>query len=434
MRKNDIKKSFDKVEPDDLATNKMLNNVLSYSNKKEQSSFRSVNSMRKINIKRAIPVLALVLVVTGSLVAYNLIPKNNDAQTSELAGNAKNNNTSEVGTDAGAKAEVGRDAGAKTKDDASSEAKDNASAEAKDDIGNTEGMILPITNQFRIDNKHYIIMSDEMKQEFDFSCEISSGDVGEKIAVISDTPDESLNGCEVYSYVPAGGNAVVVVKQNAEYKLFKFLNFESYNNNRDEDAIEYLKLYGINSAADISKIQFIGYSEQSKLEGKVDLRGEIKDQKEIEAFYNYYSIMKDSSEKYFNKLFNYIGVVPEDKTDIKADDFDIPDEIVALYQDVFSEQQAIGGTESEVYYVDNDFDRPEIASEPVDMIDPDNTSSGSTEPSQGSAGEALSGQVTIRIYSKSGVYFNAEYYPNMGFISRHEVGEGFAQFLDKYIG
>lgn len=43
--------------------------------------------------------------------------------------------------------------------------------------------------------------------------------------------------------------------------------------------------------------------------------------------------------------------------------------------------------------------------------------------------DALASSITIRIYNKNGVYFETVYYPNIGFISRHEVKDEFAAFL-----
>lgn len=54
-------------------------------------------------------------------------------------------------------------------------------------------------------------------------------------------------------------------------------------------------------------------------------------------------------------------------------------------------------------------------------------------PSQGSAGYALDGSVAIRIYNKNGVYFEAIYFKNIGFISRYEIAKDFATFIEYYI-
>lgn len=69
------------------------------------------------------------------------------------------------------------------------------------------------------------------------------------------------------------------------------------------DAAAYLNLYGIKSAGDIQKIQFIGHSEQAKLNHTVDVKAEITDKAEIAKFYNFYSVLKDSSDKYFDALY-----------------------------------------------------------------------------------------------------------------------------------
>lgn len=49
----------------------------------------------------------------------------------------------------------------------------------------------------------------------------------------------------MYRYMPAGGEAVVAVKRETGYQLFRFFAFESYLNNQDEDTRDYLELYGI---------------------------------------------------------------------------------------------------------------------------------------------------------------------------------------------
>ncbi|HHW47306.1 MAG TPA: hypothetical protein GXX14_01650, partial [Clostridiaceae bacterium] len=265
MKQEDLKRLFDHIEPDDESRQRMLKNIFNYDYRKQKER---ISFVKRFSYKVAAPVLILALVVTGSIVAYKLTTK--DALGGNLTGRGQ---------------------------ESAEERITDGDMAGTDLLGRSpEDSVAIIKNQFQIGDRHYILLSEDMKKEYAFPASISEGDIGEKIATITTTVDSDLLGCEVYEYLPAGCEAVVAVKIDNEYKLFKFFSFESYINNEDEDAATYLKLYGINSAEDISKIQFIGHSEDAKLENRMDLIGEITDNKEITEFYNYYSVLKDSSK------------------------------------------------------------------------------------------------------------------------------------------
>ena len=401
MKKDDLKDSFNKIEPDNIAQRRMLNNILSHSGKEQKM---------KIDFKKAIPALGLVIVIAGSVLAYDMMSgRNSIPAPGYIQGDAK---------------------------------------------GEREDMLAPLVNQFQIEDKHYILLSDDIRAEYGFSLQIDESDIGNRITTITKSVDHSLMGSEVYGYKPAGSEAVVAVKKDDSYMLFKFFNFESYNNNQDEDVIDYLKLYGINSAQDIAKVQFIIYSEQSKIEGKLDVRGELTDRDEISKFYGYYSILKNSSDKYFDRLFNY-GPDGNKGIDVEVDVGEsVPDLTRPVHPDAAPDtvhQSSSGSIDpvpddigiAEDMPLKKGDDRQNISSEgrPVlredtkGMMDMGNTSStvGETAPSQGSAGNALANPVTIRIFNQSGVYFETIYYRNIGFISRHEVNKEFADFMEGYI-
>lgn len=379
MRKEDLKKSFDNLNPSELSTKKMLNKILNHSDDKSKSSF-----LKSFNFRKAIPALALVL-IAGSLLTYSLIPKNGDNPLLPRVAIAD-------------VAELGRD-----------------------DIG-----IMPLLNQFQMDNKHYILMSDEQIAEFKLSKIVKQSDIGEKLTTITTSIDKSLKGSDVYRYIPTGGEAIVVVKKDNKYKLFSFFAFESYNNNQDEDVSAYLKLYGINRAADIAKVQFIARTEQAKVKGVLDIKGEIAETAKIKEFYDFYSIIKNSSDKYFKKLFNEKTKVNPSPPESK----EIPPDYVAPAVDLPANTST---TDKPEHAVDTSKENPSSNVEEPVKVD-EGKSGQSTEPSQGNVGDALFNSVTIRIYNQSGIYFDAEYYPNIGFISRHEVNDAFAKFLKDYIG
>ena len=312
MKEDELKKSFESLKPSYGAKQRMLENVM--------------NSSKSIFIyaKRAIPLLILVFVFGGTLIFYNF--------------NKRNYINEELSTE------------------------DNA-------IGMIDN-IARVTNQFKIENKTYNILSESEKAELKFLNTINDKDIGDKLMTISTSVDETLIGKDVYRYLPAGCDGIVAVKVDNEYKLFKFFWFDSYINNKDEDTKAYLELYGINKGEDISKIQFIRNGNS--------VINEITDKSRIVEFYNYYSIIPDSSDKYFNKLFNYKK----------------------------SKEQVL----------------PEVKDAPS-----------SIPGSEGFVGDALGNSVAIRIYNQKGVYFSSEYYPNISFISRHEVNEDFKRFLDEYV-
>lgn len=256
MKKEDLKAAFDQIQPGPDAEIRMWNQII---NQKENGKERA---MKTFNIRRLVPVLGLVVVLAGSLLIYNMLPIRNH------------------GMQPGKDIHTG-------------------------DPGGREDAVAPVIDQFQLGNRHYALLYEELREEFGLPSHINEEDIGEKIASIESTPDESLLGLEVYQYIPAGAEAVVAVKKEGGYQLFRFFNFESYNNNQDEDASTYLKLYGINGPQDISAVRFIKYTEDSKVEGKLNIAGELIEQAEIEEFYGYYSVLKNASDKYFEKLFGY---------------------------------------------------------------------------------------------------------------------------------
>ncbi|UNC91234.1 hypothetical protein [Candidatus Contubernalis alkaliaceticus] len=376
MKKEEIIESLDKIQPTDEAKQRMLNNVLHLLEDRKRD-----NNMKFINKRSVVPALALVFVVVGALLINGLLFNN------------ENNNY----------------------------AADNRINESD------QLLIHEIKDQFQIDNKHYIILSEAQKSEFSLPEIIDEQDIGSMITTITTSVDESLIGLDVYEYFPAKGEAVVAVKKDNEYVLFKFFVFESYIHNQDEDVRAYLELYGMNSSEDIAKILFIRYSEQSKIERRLDIINEITAGDEIEEFYRHYSVMKNASDKYFDRLFNYNDKNNEVQAPV-SDKIEVPPDYL---EDTLPENQADEGT---VHYAE---DTPaEIKSSDKSSTSDQETISGSTsiDGSMGSAAGALSDSVTIRIYNHNGLYHEAEYFPNINFISRHEVNDAFADFLNKLVG
>lgn len=262
------------------------------------------------------------------------------------------------------------------------------------DIGTEDGAY-KLRDEFQIDDKHYTILRKEEKEKFGFPTELNDNDIGDKITKITTSIDERLIDQDVYYYSPAGSEAVVAVKTSNGYKLFKFYNFESYIQNQDEDTRSYLELYGINEATDIEKIQFYVYQEQ---DNERKILSEMVDQKDITQFYNYYSVLKNASDEYFKHLSKRKKDNTEDETNSPVD-ISPPD----------------SGPKSDL-------------EEPIE-----DTKEHSSPGYEGTAGNALANSVNIRIYHQSGVYYQTMYYPNIEFISRHQVNNDFSNFLENYI-
>lgn len=343
MKKSDLKQAFDAILPTEEQKNKMLINILSQSNI-TKADFGVTRKFKRIAAGFIIAVLA-----AGTVFAMNSF-LNTPPKTTE--------------------GDLAKDSNLSPRDDG------------------REDMVAPITDQFKIGEKNYLLLSGDYRKSANLPEQIADSDIGEKIATINSSADKTLDGCDVYYYKPAGCQAIVAVKQGNEYRLFKFLSFDSYNNNQDEDAAEYLELYGIKRASDISRIQFIVYDEQSKLSGVLNVKAELTDNLNIAKFYDFYSPLKNSSDKYFDRLFNF--------NDNAASGIQATDSII----DGGPDHQGFGG---------------------------------SIPGTPGRAANALADSVTIRIFNRTGIYFDTIYYPNIGFISRYEIPKEFAEFLALYI-
>jgi hypothetical protein len=396
MKQEDLKKSLGYIEPNEKAEQRMLQHILqSTSQKKEE------RNMKLFIYKKGIPALTMVLVLVAGIFLYDSMTKDNETRLSET-----------------------------------------------DLRGSQEDSVAMIQNQFQIGDQHYMLLSEEQRAAFSLPDTITEKDIGEKITAITTSVDDHLIGSHVYEYLPAGGNAIVAVKKDNEYKLFKFFQFESYINNKDEDVKAYLELFGINNPKDIKKIQFIGHSEEAKIEGREDIISEITNLEKIQQFFQFYAILKDSSKEYFDKLYNYHPssqpqtVVPDESKGSPEEQEKSTVEPV-LPPDQLRENPPPDGVVTEPTQAEdsigidlNGKDTPITNTNPsagYDYVDNGKTSSESTSGSEGNAGNALANAITIRIYNQFGVYFETVYYPNLGFISRHRVNEEFASFLAEFL-
>ena len=380
MNKQELVDSLHKIEPDEQKKQRIWNKITARQNEKRV----------RINYRIAVPALSLVLIVAAGTVTMSFL-----------------NGSSRDGL---------------------------ALSEAGDLAGGISGEMTAMVFFVEIDGKKYIKLGDDLSKEYGFPQAVTQDQLGEKIATLTDTSDRLYIGKDAYFYKPAGCEAVVAVQTEGGYELFRFFSFISYENNQDEDAAAYLNLYGINNADDIAKIQFIGYSEQAKLENRVDIKAEIADRTEMDKFYGFFSILKNASDDYFSKLYGSVpqsNVSPEGNSAASAP-ADAPD--ITLFDETGSAaSEAFAGSASA-----SDESDMVILSEPTVTAEQSASTvsssvSGSIPGSAGIAGDAFVNPQSLRIYNNSGLYFEILYYPNISFISRYAVTPDFADFLAQYI-
>lgn len=392
MKHDDIINSFDKAKPDQYAVNRMYNGILENADSK---SFKKTSVVRKV-----VPAAAMAVVVAFGVLAY-----------SALSGKAPS--VTETAND-GSKAVT---------DDLA----------PGDFAGETANDMVAQVDMFTVGDIQYYALSQEQRDAFGFPEAVVQKDIGDRIGKISST-DGKINGLEYFEYLPAGCRAVVAVKDDKGYTLYKFYNFESYIKNKDEDAKAYLELFGINGYADISKVRFINMS--------MDVISEITDTAGLKKFYEFYSVMKDSSDEYFEKLYSYRKEItgetggqnrPEDQ--YKPEDRNPPDNIV--YDEIPPDYKADNyPTPSTAEIAPAEDPARDLAADGGGQLRSgagyDYGQTGA-DPGKGGADDLFGNAVTIRIYNKNGVYMDAPYYRNFGFISRHKVTQEFADFLKGYL-
>ena len=382
MRPEELKNSFDKIAPNEVTKKRMLDHIIAFhKNKKKNKKYSQI-------LFKAIPAVAMVLVVTASLLAFFNLNKDN--------------------------ASIIENTGDRMIQD------DKMTEEHTADLS-TEPL-----NQFKIEDKTYNILRDSDRSDYGFSETIAQKDIGKRITSIKSNAAPELIGCAVYQYLPANGDAVVAVKKDNGYILYKFYGFDSYMNNQDEDAEAYLKLYGIRKVNDIAKIMIIDQSNNHSIT--------LTDRSQIQKFYDNYSVLKNASDKYFEKLYSYKNesnlasatqpnAIPPDYPDQAQDEIPIADIAV----DNIAQPKA-----AERIRTAEDL-TPKAHDTPQTTVQYDTGNAGSSSGSAGISNDIFGNHVLIRIYNQGSIYFETVYYPNFGFISRYEISKEFANLLDVFI-
>lgn len=246
----------------------------------------------------------------------------------------------------------------------------------------TENGAYEIKDEFQIDDRYYYLLRDEKRKAYGLPPTILEEDIGEQFSTITESIDENLINRDVYHYVPAQSEAIVAVSFNGDYQLYEFFNFESYEEGQDETGQRYLELYGIHHAAHIAYVQFGRFSLNESPDPDLNIISEISDEENIEKFYAYYAQLTNDSDLYFDRLFHWEDHEGEENDSSNHENFDHESSMPAY---------------------------------------------------EGSSQGALEDSVIIRIYQKSGVFFETIYYPNISFISRHHVNNEFREFLHFFL-
>lgn len=124
---------------------------------------------------------------------------------------------------------------------------------------------------------------------------VSEQAVGEKLGTVAEGGDPNLQGCHVYQYLPVKGEAYLVLEQDGKKELYAFREFLSTREFKDEDAAEYLRVYGITQASDISSL------EMDSMDGQGAFKT-VKEREIISEFYNRFSVLKNASDEYYKTL------------------------------------------------------------------------------------------------------------------------------------
>lgn len=215
---------------------------------------------------------------------------------------------------------------------------------------------------------------------------LSPEEVGGLLGRVEEGADRTLDGCPIYEYLPVGCEALVAVQRDGVYQLFRFSGFLSYRDNRDEDMSAYLELYGVTGPESLRRVEFYTYPDPFSTK-KV---GELTDSQALARFYGLFSQLTASSEAYFKALGISHAPAAEGASQ----------EGQAVQSDTVAGQRESGAASSPAY--------------------------------EGTAASALSDSVKLRLVGTNGLVWETEYYPHIGFISRHKVSDGFAAALEEW--
>ncbi|MFR8002305.1 MAG: hypothetical protein ACLU62_05220 [Hydrogeniiclostridium sp.] len=262
----------------------------------------------------------------------------------------------------------------------------------------TDIHVIPAESSFILNGKRYEQVSSGSAQIWGkpLPSTVSEESLGAAVGIISGSG--KLNGETVYTYAPAGGEALVAVSLDGKYRLYAFSNFLSYEENGDEDAEKYLKVYGAQGPDDFLSVELLEYPDET-----TEHSLNVLDEEKKERFYNLFSGLQEKSSEYFSALSSY-GAEGTWK-----DTASLPqNEASSFPAESFT---AVFGPDGASYIPADSFGES--------LAEGENTAASHSPAGEGS--HALDDSVCVRITFRSGLMRDFWYYPHIGFLSRFEV-------------
>lgn len=248
---------------------------------------------------------------------------------------------------------------------------------------------------FVFDGKRYSKLTNETLSEMGIQQPSGEKELGALLGTLDAGEGSTLSGSKIYAYPPLSAPAVVVVEKNGGYELFLFSSFTAYEENSDEDAADYLSVYGIKSADDLSKVEVYTYPTATS-----EVLSHTLKKEEQDIFYDGFSKLKNASGAYFKTL----GITSSESREGAWQEFS--DSSTVRYEFVPS-NDALSAASSK------NGDKPSNAAS-----------------YEGSAGGKLEGGIRLNIIAKNGLSFDMWFYPRIGFLSRFQPQGEFLEFLN----
>ena len=268
----------------------------------------------------------------------------------------------------------------------------------------TDIYVIPAESSFTLNGKRYEQAGSGSAQIWGrpLPSAVSEESLGAAVGTISGSGE--LDGETVYTYTPAGGEALVAVSLDGRYRLYVFSNFLSYEENGDEDAEEYLKVYGADGPEDLLSVELLEYPD-----GVSEYSLGVLSEEEKGRFYSLFSGLKEKSAQYFQALSSYETQNAQTSSSAAEEAEPPPAESFTAVFDP-------GGT---AYLPADSYGK---AAE-------DNAAAASQSAVAG-VSHALDDSVCVRITFKSGLTREFWYYPRIGFLSRFEAAPELQKLLE----
>ena len=234
MKRSDIVRAFDQVQPTQEQTDRMLENILN-SGKKSRFEWRSF-----------VPAIAAALVVITVLAGFKALDTAGklpvslegfvDTAKSFFKGEDKNSSTLITQTDPA--------------DDKNSPTKSSTKAETDgaEAVQTTAAEPEKTENKFTLNFVTYKEVTEELAKDLPVDGTVKKEDVGALISTVAEgsTP---FGGFDVYEYLPVKGRFFTVLEnKDGSYKLFMF------DKAVKDDIKLYFDVFGITSAEDIASV------------------------------------------------------------------------------------------------------------------------------------------------------------------------------------